>query len=325
MRKNLLVSPSPHIRTKETVESIMWDVVLALIPAILMSIYFFKIQAIKVLLISIATAIVVEGLSQLIMRRDIQIKDGSAVVTGILFAFVVPPGMSWWVTMLGSGISILLGKMIFGGLGHNIFNPALVGRAFVTASWPVAITSFINVDGTAGPTVLGMVKNYDLSNGFNTISQFPIMHKLFTDGNLYWNLFIGNIPGSLGETSALALLIGGSYLLYRGHITWHIPVSYVGTVFILMLITGNDPLLHILSGGLILGALFMATDMVTTPYTKTGKFIFGISAGVLVVLIRLKGGYPEGVAYSILIMNGFTPLINRYTRPRVFGEVKNNG
>ena len=325
MKKNLLVSPSPHIRTDETVESIMWDVVIALIPAMLISIYFFRMQAISVLLVSVISAVVVEVLCQIVMQREIQIFDGSAVVTGLLFAFVVPPGMSWWVTMIGSGISILLGKMVFGGLGHNIFNPALVGRAFVTASWPVAITTFTNLDGTAGPTVLGIVKNYDLSNGFDVIAGYPFMHELFTSGTIYVDMFIGNIPGSLGETSVLALLIGGAYLFYKKHITWHIPVSYVGTVFILMLITGNDPFLHILSGGLILGALFMATDMVTTPYTKVGKFIFGVGAGVLVVLIRLRGGYPEGVCYSILIMNGFTPLINKYTRPRVFGEVKNNG
>lgn len=314
--KKLFVSPSPHVRTKETVKNVMWDVVIALIPAMIASIYFFGMNAFSVLIVSVVSALVSEAIVQKLMKRKVKIKDGSALITGILFAFVVPPALPWWLTMIGSSVSIIIGKMVFGGLGHNVFNPALVGRAFLTASWPVAMTSWLGTDGEAGATVLGTLKQHGFGN---------VLEMFGTKGKMYLDLFIGNVGGSLGETSALALLLGAAYLLYRKQITWHIPVSYIGTVFILTALFGQDPLLHILSGGLILGALFMATDMVTTPYTSKGKLIFGLGVGVLVTWIRMKGGYPEGVCYSILIMNAFVPLIDRYTRPRVFGEVKNNG
>ncbi|BDU49696.1 RnfABCDGE type electron transport complex subunit D [Haliovirga abyssi] len=316
MNKKLRVSPSPHIRTKETVENVMWDVVIALTPAILAAIYFFRLGAVKVLSVSIITAVVSEAIAQKLMGRKIQIKDGSAIITGILFAFVVPPTLPWWITMIGAGVSIILGKMVFGGLGHNVFNPALIGRAFLLASWPVAMTSWIGVDGKAGPTILGVLKEHGFSK---------VLDMFGNQGAMYTKLFLGNVGGSLGETSVLALLIGAGYLLYKKQITWHTPVVYIGTVFVLMWIFGQDPLMEIMSGGLILGAFFMATDMVTTPYTSKGKILFGLGAGILVVWIRLKGGYPEGVAYSILLMNGVTPLINMYTRPRIFGGVKNNG
>jgi len=316
MDKIFKLGPSPHIRSGESVNSIMRDVIIAMIPAIIAAIYFFRVKGAMVIVVSVVAAVLTEALCQKAMKSEIEIKDGSAVITGILFAFVVTPTLPLWMTAIGSSISILLGKIVFGGLGHNIFNPALIGRAFVMASWPAAMTTWMNTDGTAGPTVLGVLK----MEGYNSVLK---MFEGKTD--MYLQLFVGNRGGSLGETSVIALLIGGAYLLYKGHITLHTPVAYVVTVFITSMAAGQDPLFHILAGGLFLGAIFMATDMVTTPYTTKGKILFGIGAGLLVVWIRMKGGYPEGVCYSILIMNSLTPLINRYTRPKVFGEVKNNG
>ena len=316
MDKIFKLGPSPHIRSGETVDKIMRDVIIALIPALIAAIYFFGVKALMVTIVSIVAAVITEGVCQKIMKSEIAIFDGSAVITGILFAFVVTPTLPLWMAAIGSSVSILLGKMVFGGLGHNIFNPALIGRAFVMASWPAAMTTWMNTDGSAGATVLGVLK----MEGYNSVV------KMFDGkGDMYLQLFLGNRGGSLGETSVIALLIGGAYLLYKGHITLYTPVAYVATVFITSLVAGQDPLFHILAGGLFLGAIFMATDMVTTPYTSFGKIIFGVGAGLLVVWIRMKGGYPEGVCYSILIMNSLTPLINRYTRPKVFGEVKNNG
>ncbi len=317
MAKNLLLSPSPHTRTKETVDRVMLDVVLAMLPIIGVSIYYFGQKALITILISIVGALFFEALSQKLMKQKIRIMDGSAMVTGILFAFTLPPTLPWWATVAGIGVAIVLGKMVFGGLGHNIFNPALVGRAFVLSSWGalmVGTDCWIDIDGKAGATVLGILK--ESNNMANIVGKFG------SESQMYMDMFLGKMAGSLGETSALAILIGGIYLLIRKQITWHIPVSYIGTVAILTAISGQDPLFHILSGGLMLGAFFMATDMVTSPYTNTGKLIFGIGGGILVVAIRLKGGYPEGVCYSILIMNGATPLINHYVRPKVFGGVK---
>ena len=218
--------------------------------------------------------------------------------------------MSLVYVIVGAVVSIALGKMVFGGLGHNIFNPALVGRAFVQASWPVAITTFM-YDDVGGATLLDAMKR-----------GLPTDNALIESGNLYLNTFIGRMGGCLGETSVLALLLGGAYLIYKKQIDWKVPAIMIGTVFAASLIAGADPFLHIFSGGLFLGAFFMATDMVTSPHTPKGRAIFAFGIGVLVSLIRFKGGYPEGVAYSILIMNGFVPLINRYTSPKKFGEVK---
>ena len=316
MEKIFKLGPGPHIKTAETVNDVMRDVIIALMPALIAAIYFFKMKALLVVSISVISALISEAVCQKIMGKKIEISDGSAVVTGLLFAFVVTPVLPLWMAVIGASISIILGKMVFGGLGHNIFNPALIGRTFLMASWPVAMTSWIKTDGTAGATVLGVLK----LDGYNSVLNM-------FDGkmDMYWQLFIGNRAGSIGETSVFALLIGAAYLLYKKHITLHTPISYIVTVFILSMIFKQDPIFHVLSGGLIIGAFFMATDMVTTPYTSIGRIIFGIGAGILVVWIRLKGGYPEGVCYSILIMNALTPILNRYTRPKVFGEVKNNG
>lgn len=312
MAKILKMGPSPHIRTKETVDDVMYDVIIALIPAMIAAWYFFGIRAISVTAVSILTCMAAEYICQKVMKRDIEVFDGSAIITGILYAFVIPPYMSYAYVVVGAAVSIVLGKMVFGGLGHNIFNPALVGRAFIQASWPVAITTFM-YDDIAGPTLLDAMKR-------GLTSDMALIEK----GNLYMNALVGRMGGSLGETSAIALLLGGVYLIYKKQIDWKVPLIIIGTVFIATLASGADPLLHILSGGLFLGAFFMATDMVTSPQNPKGRMIFALGVGILISLIRLKGGYPEGTAFAILIMNGFVPLINRYTRPRVFGEVKAN-
>lgn len=310
MAKILKMGPSPHIRTKETVEDVMYDVIIALLPALLAAFYFFGIRAIVVTAVSILACMGTEYICQKLMKQDIQIFDGSAILTGILYAFVIPPYMSLVYVIIGAIVSIALGKMVFGGLGQNIFNPALVGRAFIQASWPVAITTFM-YDDIGGATLLDAMKR-----GLTT--DMALIDK----GNLYLNTFVGRMGGCLGETSALALLIGGGYLIYKKHVDWKVPAIIIATVFAGALIAGADPVLHIFSGGLFLGAFFMATDMVTSPHTQKGRIVFALGIGILVSLIRFKGGYPEGVAYSILIMNGFVPLINRYTSPKKFGEVK---
>lgn len=310
MAKILKMGPSPHIRTKETVTDVMFDVILALVPAMIAAIYFFGIRAITVTAVSIISCMVTEYICQKMLKQDIQIFDGSAILTGILFAFVIPPNMSLVYVVVGAVISIGLGKMLFGGLGHNIFNPALVGRAFIQASWPVAITTFM-YDGVAGATMLDGIKR-------GLSSDTLLLEK----GNIYLNTFIGKMGGCLGETSALALLIGGIYLIYKKQVDWKVPAVIIATVFVGSLIAGENPIIQIFSGGIFLGAFFMATDMVTSPQTSKGRVIFSLGIGILICLIRFKGGYPEGVAYSILIMNGFVPLINRYSSPKKFGEVK---
>ena len=298
----LIVTSSPHISDEDTIEKIMYGVLIALIPAAVVGIYNFGFNALAIIIVSVVSAVITEWLFQKFRNKPITIRDGSALVTGLLLALNLPPGLPLWMAAVGSGVAIGLGKQVYGGLGHNPFNPALVGRAFLLASVPVAMTTWISpIDGTTTATPLGMMK----------------LQGIAVD---YSSLFIGRIGGCIGETSALAILIGALFLIYKGYIDWRIPVSYLGTVAVLTAVFGADPLFHLLSGGLMLGAFFMATDMVTSPITKKGKWFFGIGAGIIVVIIRLWGGLPEGVSYSILLMNGLTPLINRFTKPRVFGK-----
>ncbi|MFK4785861.1 RnfABCDGE type electron transport complex subunit D [Fusobacterium sp. MFO224] len=314
MSKVYNMGPSPHIRTSETVDKVMRDVIIALVPALLMAIYVFKLKAIIVTAVSVIFCMLTELVFNKIRNKDCTLHDGSAIVTGILFAFVIPVDMSIQFVIIGAIVSIALGKMLFGGLGQNIFNPALVGRAFIQASWPVAITTF-SLDGMAGPTMLDAMKR-----------SLPLGDVLIGKGNVYMQALIGNMGGCLGETSALALLIGGLYLIYKKQIDWKMPAIIIGTVFVCTYLLGaENPVAQILSGGLLLGAFFMATDMVTSPVTPKGKLIFALGIGFLISVIRMKGGYPEGTAFSILIMNGVTPLINRYTIPKKFGEVKASG
>jgi Na+-translocating ferredoxin:NAD+ oxidoreductase subunit D len=301
-----IVSTSPHLKTTETISVVMRDVLIALLPAAVAAVYFFGPRALWVMLVSMASAIIAEYISEKIMKREVTLNDGSAVITGLLLAMVCPPGIPLWIIAVGAAVSIVLGKQVFGGLGYNPFNPALVGRAVLMASWPVAMTTWVTpFDAITTATPLAISK-------FNLSQPVPS----------YMNLFIGNRAGSLGETSALALLLGAAYLLYKKQISWHIPFSFIASVGLLSNILGKDPLFNILAGGLILGAFFMATDMVTSPMTGKGKIIFGCGCGVLTVLIRYKGGFPEGVCYSILIFNMLTPLIDKYTLPQKFGKVK---
>lgn len=302
MNNELIVTSSPHVRAQDSVKKIMWSVVIALLPAVFAAVYFFKARAISVVLTAVVGAVLTEYIFQKIRNKKITINDGSAVVTGLLLALTLPPSIPLWTAFFGSVVAIGLGKQVFGGIGQNPFNPALVGRAFLTASYPVLMTTW-TVDGVSTATPLAQMK----------------MDGIATDT---WNLFVGQIGGSLGETSALALLLGFSYLLYKGYVNWRIPLAMIGTVFLGTFAFGVDPIFHLFAGGLMLGALYMATDMVSTPTTKAGRWIFGIGAGLLVVIIRLWGGYPEGVMYSILLMNTAVPLINRYTRPRSLGEVR---
>ena len=311
MSKVYNMGPSPHIRTSETVDKVMLDVIIALVPALLMAVYVFKTRALIVTAVSVIFCMLTEMVFNKIRKVECTLHDGSAIVTGILFAFVIPVGMGLQYVAIGAVVSIALGKMLFGGLGQNVFNPALVGRAFVQASWPVAITSF-TLDGMAGATMLDAMKR-------------GIPEILIGEGNPYVQALIGKMGGCLGETSALALLIGGVYLIYKKQIDWKMPLIIIATVAVFTGIAGRDPLMHVLSGGLMLGAFFMATDMVTSPVTPKGKIIYAFGIGALIALIRMKGGYPEGTAFSILIMNGVTPLINRYTMPKKFGEVKADG
>ncbi|RCW54944.1 RnfABCDGE type electron transport complex subunit D [Halanaerobium sp. ST460_2HS_T2] len=302
MNNELIVTSSPHVRARDSVQKIMWSVVIALLPAVFAAVYFFKARAISVILAAVAGAVLTEYIFQKIRKKQITLKDGSAVVTGLLLALTLPPAIPLWTAFFGSVVAIGLGKQVFGGIGQNPFNPALVGRAFLTAAYPVLMTTW-TVDGVSSATPLSQMK----------------MDGISTDS---WNLFVGQIAGSLGETSALALLLGFAYLLYKGYVNWRIPLAMVGTVFLGSFAFGADPIFHLFAGGLMLGALFMATDMVSSPTTKLGRWIFGLGAGLLVVIIRLWGGYPEGVMYSILLMNTAVPLINRYTRPRSLGEVR---
>ncbi len=298
-----LVSTSPHIKDKVSVRGIMLAVVIALIPATASGVYLFGLHALLVVVASITSAVISEFLGYKAMGKKFTM-DGSAVITGLLLALCLPPTVPIWMPVVGSSFAILIGKCAFGGLGQNIFNPALVGRAFLTLSWPALMTTWVSpFDGVSTATPLG---EWHAGHGYTPVE----------------NLFFGNVAGCIGETSALAILIGGIFLIAMKYVDWRTPLSYIGTVGILMWLLGEPPLFHIFAGGLFLGAFFMATDYVTSPVTKTGRVVFGVGAGLLVVMIRMYGGFPEGVCYSILIMNGFTPLIDRFTRPKVYGVMK---
>lgn len=322
---NLVVSSSPHVNTATTIDSAMRDVVLALTPALLMALYYFRFQGATVILVSVVTAVVSEYLCQRAMKRTVTIHDYSAVVTGLLLAFTLPPSLPPWMAAVGAASAIVIGKQFFGGLGNNIFNPALAGRAILLASWPAAMTTWTSpIDGVTTATPLGIAKEAERLKALGELAE---ANELLNQLPSLAHAFIGNTSGSLGETSALALLLGGLYLIYKGHVDWKIPASFIGTVFGLTALYGlftNQPLVypffHILTGGLFLGAFFMATDWVTRPITKKGRVIFGIGCGLLTVIIRLKGGYPEGVCYAILLMNCVTPLIDNYTKAKVFGR-----
>lgn len=308
-----LVSSSPHIRSGESTQRIMLDVIIALTPALLAGVFYFGFRAISVTVTAVLFAVAAEAAMQKILGKPITVKDLSAAVTGILLAFNVPVNMPLWMVAVGSFFAIAIVKQCFGGLGFNFMNPALAARAVLLASWPVRMTSWV----TPGPDAVSTATPLAILKGGEAAGQaLP---------NLM-DLFIGNVGGCIGETSALALILGGAYLLYRGVISHRIPVAYIATVAALSLLFGGfDPVgmvYHVFAGGLFLGAIFMATDYSTSPMTPRGQIVFGIGCGILTAVIRFYGGYPEGVSYSILLMNLATPLIDRYTMPKKFGEVK---
>lgn len=317
MENYLYVSPSPHIHGGDSISKNMYGVLIALIPAFLVSLYFFGLGALIVTATSVAACMLFEYLIQkFLMKKEPTLSDGSAILTGVLLAFNLPSNLPVWIIIIGALAAIGIGKMSFGGLGNNIFNPALVGRVFLLISFPAQMTTWPEVgqltaytDATTGATVLSLMNE-------GALDQLPSL----------CDMLMGKMGGSLGEVSALALLLGLAYMLWKKIITWYVPVSVLGTVF---LFTGimhlvnpavyASPFVHLLSGGLMLGAIFMATDYVTSPMTKNGMLIYGVGIGLLTTVIRLFGSYPEGMSFAILIMNAFTPLINSYVKPKHFG------
>ncbi|MDD5464856.1 MAG: RnfABCDGE type electron transport complex subunit D [Candidatus Omnitrophica bacterium] len=311
MKNNLIVSGSPHIHKEESISRIMWTVAASLVPAGIAGVIIFGLDALWVTLVAVIAAVLTELVFEIWGKKKITALDGSAVITGIILAFNLPPNVPLWLPIVGAVFSIAIGKQVFGGIGQNIFNPALVGRVFLMASWPKYMTTFakpFSCDAVTGATPLALLKEGKLLEHIS-----------------YLDLFLGKRGGCIGEVCILALLVGAAILLIRGYITWHIPATYIFTtaaftyIFGAPQLFGGDWLFHILSGGLILGAFFMATDYVATPLTARGQLIFGVGCGLLTAIIRLWGGYPEGASYAILMMNAATPFIDRYTKNRIYG------
>ena len=348
----LTVPNAPHIRSGESIPKIMWSVVIALSPAAVFSVYLFGPHAIMLIAVSVSSAVIAEAVIQTVLRKRVAALDGSAAVTGLLLAMNLPPLAPWWMAVFGSFFAIIIVKQLFGGLGSNIFNPALAARAFLMASWPVRMTADWHQHGgmealpsalTSGPrlpqavfdtftqaTPLSLLKEGPKIMADNNIAVSRLYETVISPATLK-SLLVWNAGGCIGETSALLLLAGAAFLFIRRIITWHVPVSFVGAVAIAAAVyyylTGfNDPylmiLVHVLSGGLVLGAFFMATDTTTSPVSAKGMILFGAGCGIITFGIRIWGGYPEGVCYAILIMNAFVPLIDRLTKPKIFGAVK---
>jgi len=321
MKDRLIVSASPHLHKKESVSRIMWLVVASLIPAGAAGVFIFGTGALWVIILGVVSAIAAEAILQLFTKRKVSVLDGSAVITGLLLAYNLPPKVPFWLPIVGSFFAIAIGKQIFGGLGQNIFNPALVGRVFLMASWPKYMTTFTQpLRAGAGFT---NPLNYDAVTSATPLAA--LKEGKLLEHISYLDLFLGKRGGCIGEVCILALLLGAIFLLIRGYISWHIPTTYILTVGLFTYIFGQkglftgDWLFHILSGGLILGAFFMATDYVTSPLTCKGQIFFGVGCGLITAIIRLWGGYPEGASYAILMMNAATPIIDRYTKIRVYG------
>jgi Na+-translocating ferredoxin:NAD+ oxidoreductase subunit D len=326
MSKILTVTPSPHIHQGDSVNKIMRRVIFALIPALVWSFVVFGMASIVVTLTAVVACMGFEyAIQKWLLKKEPTLNDGSAILTGILLAMNVPSTLPWWIVVIGALVAIGVGKMSFGGLGQNPFNPALVGRVFLLIAYPVQMTNWPTnlraVDATSGATPLAFIKESVKSGK----SIADIADQIPT----YFDMLLGYTSGSMGEISAILLLIGFAYMLFTKVIRWHIPVFTLGTIFIfagiLWLANPNqfiDPIFHLLTGGAMLGAIYMATDMVTSPMTVKGQLIFGLGIGVLTVAIRTWGAYPEGISFAILIMNAFTPLINNYFKPKRFGGVK---
>ncbi len=308
----LELSSSPHLHSRWSVKQAMWLVVIALLPATISAVLFFGFYQLIIIAVSVGAAVLTEAFIKYLRKRPINISDGSGIITGLLLALILPPNFSLSATAIGSVAAIGIGKEIFGGLGYNIFNPALVGRAFLQAAFPVQMTTwtlpeFSNLDSLTSATPLAAFK-FD-----NIIADATPM-------------FLGNIGGSIGETSTLAVLIGGLFLIAAGIVNWRVPLAMItglivfsGVFWLIDPLIYPSPLFHLCAGGFIIGAFFMATDWVTSPLTSKGMWIYGVSISLVIVIIRLYGGLPEGVMYAILLLNAFVPLINRYTQPKVFG------
>lgn len=340
--KLFVSTSSPHIQDTDSISKIMWTVNISLLPAIAMSAYFFGYKALWIIILSVFAAVTTEAIIQKLAKKPLRISDGSAVITGILLAFNVPASVPWWMPVVGSVFAIAIVKEVFGGLGYNILNPALAARAFLLASWPVQMTAswvapkagtVSGIDAITSATPLNLLKQSAkiIANpeNFDPAKVQAAQDAIAKLSSSYSNLLLGNVGGCLGETSVIALLIGALIMFYRHAIDWRIPFTYIGTVAVFAWIFGGTDglfsgnwIFHILSGGLMLGAFYMATDMVTSPLTAKGHYIFAAGCGILTVAIRVWGGYPEGVSYAILLMNLTVPLIDRYTVPKVFGEVK---
>lgn len=324
MDNKFMVSSSPHVRSDEDTSYIMKQVIIALTPAALISLYFFRLNALSVMFFCILGAVGSEYLYQKISKQESTIGDYSAVVTGLLLAFNVPASLPWWMCLIGSAFAIIVVKMVFGGIGHNFMNPALGARIFLLASFPVAMTAWTevgvnwvgsaNIDAVTTATPLSFLKE--------GVEGVTLLHD---SGTTLFDMVIGNIGGSIGETSALLLIIGGIYLIRKGIINYVIPTFYIVTVFILSFVLGGFNIsfaIHqLFAGGLILGAFFMLTDYTTSPMTSKGQMIYAVMAGIITTVIRLYGGYPEGASYSIVMVNVMTPLIDKYVKSRTFGEV----
>ncbi len=327
----LKVSISPHVKSGETVARIMWTVVACLAGPLVLSVFIFGIRSLIITAVSVVSCVVVEAITQKCLKRPVTVTDGSAVITGMLLAFVIPPGVPLWLPILGAIMAIYVGKHLLGGIGFNIFNPALLGRAFLMASFPVAMTSAwlpplkdlaifsylgTPIDSLTTATPLAVLKTQGMAAFTAQFGAAP---------NVYTDFFLGWRPGCIGETSGLLLVLGGLYLIYRGYITWHIPVTVLATIALLSWVAGGDPTLAVLSGGALLGAFFMANDYVTCPTSKSAQLIYGVGVGGLTVLIRLKGGYPEGICYAILLMNPLSPVLDRWFKPKRFAPQQQQG
>lgn len=310
---NFVVSGTPHVRSKESIQSIMRDVIIALVPATAMGIYYFGLKALILIVAAIVSAVFFEWLYEKITKKPVTISDLSAVVTGLLLAMNLPASAPIWVPIVGSAFAIIFAKQLFGGLGQNFINPALAGRAFLLASYPTEMTTWTAPTGFSGADAVAVATPLsELKAGTGLSASLG-------------DLVMGNVGGCIGETCAIALIIGGIYLLYKHVISWKIPVIYIATVFILFAVIGRHgvrmPVQEIFAGGVMLGGIFMATDYASSPVTPKGQIIFAIGAGLITYLIRTFGGYPEGVSYSILLMNVCVPLIERFTEPTIFGAL----
>lgn len=320
------ISASPHIRDSETIPHIMWQVNLALLPAAVFAVWWFGLTALINMLTGIVFAVGAEYSWQKAMHKPVTAFDGSACITGLLLAMSMSPILPPYMVAIGSVLAIIVAKQSMGGLGFNIFNPAHIGRAALMVSWPVAMTTWTKIQDFSSLSGVDVMTSATPLNILKQQGYDALISTFGSQSGLYWSMFIGTRNGSLGETSTVLLLLGGLYLIWRGYINWVVPAAMILTVGLLTWIFGpaglftGDPLFHMMAGGLILGAFFMATDMVTIPITIKGQIIFAVGAGAITVLIRLAGGYPEGVCYSLLLMNAVTPLIDRFVKPDIFGQ-----